>query len=465
KITKNIEDTLAHALPSDDLKALATALNAINPNKAPLSALTEQIESSTEQGLIDANKLRRLVKISQDLQKLHWQLTDGEHGLGRSRLSLAIAPGTLTDWAGHWPDNPFQVPVTIDMNGDTANLAIGLLEGQLRKAIEGVALLRQAHLELKNPDAANRAAKLAILPDWNELSREEQQFCPPLLMLGNDNILTSKTSLNQLLNLNLPIKVILFTDLDIETRRLEPSLLALAQNKAYVLQTSISHTEHFMQGVKEAFAFAGPALIYVYTPSPDRHGFTSENTITRANEAVNSRMFPLFKYNPNAEGVFGSRISLEGNSELDKIWISQQDKPFTPANWALNELRFANYFVSDGEINPSHNTVVDYLADKSKTAFVTKDEQQWQVRPEFLTICKERMQIWRTLQELAGLVTPFTADLETRLTQQVADKHQTELDSLKQEYEAKIKNLRTEMEAEMTARVKSNLMDLAGYSD
>ncbi|MDM8567439.1 4Fe-4S binding protein [Candidatus Halobeggiatoa sp. HSG11] len=461
KITTYIQDILANALPSDDLEILATSLNGIAPNQAPLSALTEQIENTTEQDLIDTNKLRRLVKISQDLKKLHWQLTEGEHGLGRSRLSLAIAPGTLTDWAGHWPDNPFQVPVAVDMNGDTANLAIGLLEGQLRKAIESVALLRQAHLELEKPDVASRTAKLAILPDWNELSREEQQFCPPLLMLGNDKILTSKTSLNQLLNLNLPIKVILFTDLDIETRRLEPSLLALAQNKAYVLQTSISHTEHFLQGIKEAFAFAGPALIYVYTPSPERHGFAPENTVTRANEAVNSRMFPLFKYNPDAEGVFGSRISLEGNPEPEQTWISQDNDFFTPANWALNEQRFASYFVpEDGKTN---HTVADYLAGKNKTAFVTKAGQQWQVRPEFLTICKERKQVWQILQELAGLVTPFTADVEARLTQQVADKHQAELDDLKQEYEAKIEKLRTEMETEMAARVKSNLMSLAGY--
>ncbi|MDM8569772.1 hypothetical protein QUF50_09745, partial [Thiotrichales bacterium HSG1] len=446
KITAEIQNNLANVFPSDDLEALEKLLIS---------------NVSIENEEIDIKRLQRLVKTNQKLRKLKWQLAEGEHGLGRSRLSLVIAPGTMNDWAGRWPDNPFQVPVAIDMNGDTASLAIGLLEGQLRKAIEGVALFQQADLEMKNPDAAVRAAKLSILPDWHELSRTEQQFCPPLLMLGNDKVLTSKTSLNYLLNLNLPIKVILFTDLELETRRLEPGLLALAQNKAYVLQTSISHQEHFLQGIKEAFAFAGPALIYVYTPSPERHGFNPEQTVTRANEAVNSRVFPLFKYNPDAEGVFGSRISLEGNLEPEKTWIYQEDKPFTPADWALGEQRFIHYFVpEDGK-----HTVVDYLAGDSKTAFVTKGEQHFQVRPEFLNVCKERQQIWQILQELAGLVTPFTADLEVRLTQQVAAQHQMELDDLKQEYEDKLAKLRSEMETEMVARVKSSLMNLAGYGN
>ncbi len=460
EITADIKNSLANALPSDDLEALANGLDAINPNQAPLSALTEQIE--TNQSLIDANRLRRLVKISQDLNRLYWQLTEGEHGLGRSRFSLAIAPGTLTDWAGHWPDNPFQVPVAIDMNGDTANLAIGLLEGQLHKSIEDIALLRQAKLELEKPDAASRAAKLAIIPEWDELTKAEQQFCPPLLVLGNDKVLVSKTAINQLLSLNLPIKVILFTDLDINTLRLEPGLLALAQSKAYVLQTSISHTEHFLTGMKEALEFSGPALIYIYTPSPQRHGFNPEHTIARATDAVNSRMFPLFKYNPNATGVFGSRISLEGNPEPEQAWATCESEFVTPADWAKNEQRFTSYFVPN---NASYVSVADYIDSEGKIAFVTKNNESFQVRPEFLAVCKERMQIWQTLQELAGLVTPFTADVEDRLTKQVADKHQAELESLKQEYEAKIAKLQTEMEVEMVARVKNNLMSLAGYKE
>ncbi len=455
KITAEIKNTLANVLPSDDLEALAASLNTINSKQAPLSTLTKQIENS-----LDANRLSRLVKVSQDLNKLHWQLTEGKHGLGRSRFSLAIAPGTLTDWAGHWPDNPFQVPVSIDMNGDTANLAIGLLAGQMQKAIEGIALLRQAKLELKKPEEANRAAKLSIIPEWDELTQVEQKFCPPLLLLGNDKVLVSKTALNQLLSLNLPIKVILFTDLTIDTRRLEPGLLALAQSKAYVVQTSISHTEHFLNGVKEALEFSGPALIYVYTPSPERHGFSPEQTIARANEAVNSRMFPLFKYNPNAEGVFGSRISLEGNPEPEQTWVIDEAESITPADWAINEQRFASYFVPN---NASYVSVADYIANNGKTAFVTKGDERFQIRPEFLAICKERMQIWRTLQELAGLVTPFTEDVETRLTQKIADQHQAELDNLKQEYEAKIQKLQTEMEAGMATRVKNNLLSLAGY--
>jgi pyruvate-ferredoxin/flavodoxin oxidoreductase len=81
-----------------------------------------------------------------------------------------------------------------------------------------------------------------------------------------------------------------------------------------------------------------------------------------------------------------------------------------------------------------------------------------------IAACEERIQAWRTLQELAGLVTPFTKAVESKLKQEISEAHQAELAAQKQEYEARIENLRAEMEAEIADRVKRQLMTLAGYS-
>ncbi|MCK5522869.1 MAG: 4Fe-4S binding protein [Thiomargarita sp.] len=486
KLKATIRNTLANALPTDDLDVLAKGLDTIRPSQTLLAAITEQVEEAAEQDFIDTFMLRRLVKTTQALGELHWQLSKGGHGLGRARFSLAIAPGTITGWAGSWPDNPFQVPVTVDMLGDTAQLAGGLLEGQLREATEGVALLRQARFELEKPEEAARATPELL--NWRDLSKEEQQICPPLLLLGNDDVLEGKgfSGLTRLLSEDLPLKIMVLADLDLNlgtanvagtemavasNSKINLGLLALSQQNAYIAQTSISETTHFLDSVKAAFQFEGPALIYVHAPSPERHGFSPEKTVMQASQAVKARVFPLFRYNPDEKGVFGSRISLEGNPDPDEVWSKEI---MTPADWAAQEQRFAPYFSPLNGNDPAPLPVAEYLeldarGRQKKTPFVSvmsegSEPVRLKVDSALVAACEERFQAWRVLQELAGVVTPFTADVENKLKAQLTEAHQAELAALKQEYEVRIEKTRAEMETEMATRVKEQLMGLAGYN-
>jgi len=371
KIITHIRQSIAEALPTE---VLTDNLNGIS----------DLLDNT--QDLIESSHLRRLVKISQALAKLEWQLSEGEQGLGRARYSLAISGNRLITWAGTWPHNPFQVPVAIDMNGEAAQLASGLLAGQLRATIEDITLLREARQALEQATAPSPSSL-----EWQDLSKEEQQLCSPLLLLGNEEVFGG---MKHLLNTDLPLKIMILNDLG----QNEIGLTALSQSKAYIVQTSIADTQHFMKSIKSALAYAGPALIHIHAPSPEHNGFAPDQTITQANHALKSRAFPLFTYDPNRQGVFGSRISLEGNPDD-----------------------------SDNENIENTHT-------------------------------------WRILQELAGIVTPFTANVETKLKQEIAEAHQAELDTLKQEYETRIEKLQAEMELEMAERVKSKLMNLAGYN-
>ncbi|MEN8129227.1 MAG: pyruvate ferredoxin oxidoreductase, partial [Pseudomonadota bacterium] len=184
-----IRKTLTEALPTDDLDALAEGLDAVQPGQVQLASLTQQVEAAAKSGGVDAARLRRLVGTARQLGDLQQRLSTGIHGLGRAPLGLVIAPGSLSTWAGVFPNNPFQVPVAMDMSGDTPQLAAGLLEGQLREFTTGLALLRQARLELTHPQEAARSSASAGPLGWHDLTREEQQLCPPILLLGNDDSL------------------------------------------------------------------------------------------------------------------------------------------------------------------------------------------------------------------------------------------------------------------------------------
>ena len=273
--------------------------------------------------------------------------------------------------------------------------------------------------------------------------------------------------LSRILAGKLPLKVLLFADLDlgvaggtdngmmlapIEDAGSDLALLTLSRRNSFNAQCSVGFTDHLMAAVQGALNCSGPALIQVHAPSPQRHGFATGQTIERARKAVQSRTFPLFIYDPQAEGVFGSRFSLEGNPDPTKGWFTDDDdRPLTSAGWALGEKRFRQWFVPLAADAADALPLDEFLALPEqardiKKPFVLKSEdggtaQRYQVTDPMVSICEERLQAWRALQEIAGLVTPFTKRIEQQAQEAVMAMHQDELQKMQAEYEARIANL------------------------
>ena len=189
---------------------------------------------------------------------------------------------------------------------------------------------------------------------------------------------------------------------------------------------------------------------------------------------MESRVLPLFLYDPLADGVFGSRLSLEGNPQPLAAWAdSAQDNP-TPASWALAERRFSACFSELRQDPPEAVPLGDYLAldtaaRAGKTPVVDGTAEdgspaRFEVAPDLVRVCTDRQQSWRILQELAGLVTPFTARVEQAARDQVAAAHQTELAALRADYEARIAALQGEILEKTRSEMRARMMQLAGYT-
>jgi pyruvate-ferredoxin/flavodoxin oxidoreductase len=219
--------------------------------------------------------------------------------------------------------------------------------------------------------------------------------------------------------------VLLLAECDLSDDQTDPLLLALAHRNAFVLNASIAHPAQLFEGVSSALTFAGPALINIHAPSPGRHGFAQDATIERAHLAVRSRVHPLLKYDPAQEGIFGKRITLAGNLELDHQWLGDVDgdQPYTPALWAAGESRFEGLAVSD---------------------------DAWGER-------------WATLQELSGVATPFTEAVRDRLESELRQAHQDELAAQAANYEAKLVELKANQSLTQATRLRDRLMQLAGF--
>ncbi len=491
QLKDQIREEIASALPVDNLDALTAGLNQLKSGIVDVGELTSHIETSVEEGNVNAVRLRRLVDLAKALGELHWRLAEGETGLGRSRFGLAIAPGTVAAWAGVFPNNPFQVPVAIDTTGDTAQMAAGLLQGQLREATEAQRLLRAAKLELEQPTGIQQLRDELDGLGWQDLNDQERALCPPLLLVGNDEALAGRgfSQVAWLLKSGLPVKILLLADLGLgldsgdlrdaavassRDPKADLGLMAMAQRVAYVAQSSIAAADHLRQSVREALKYKGPALIHLHVPSPGRHGFSVSQTLQQAELALNSRAFPLFRYNPAAEGVFGSRITLEGNPELNAPWVANEDgTPFTPVQWALSESRFAGRFVPITSEDPAPTALDLWLgleadARQGKTPFIQRPEesgetQRIRVDAELAAEIAERAQSWRTLQELAGIETPFAAAIVQATEERLAKEHEAALAALKSEYQQQSSAQQSGAQAETSAHVREQLLKLAGY--
>jgi pyruvate-ferredoxin/flavodoxin oxidoreductase len=479
-LAKLIEETLSHTLAVEDLGAVSERLRTTSSPRVDLRELAESVGETAGDHSIDTEYLLRLIDLSQRINAAHHNLVSGAHGLGRARYGLAVAGGSAAAWAGAFPHNPFQAPVVIDMTGDAAQIAAGLVEGHLHQTTSLARLLRLARLEIDQPDGMEW--KRAALSDlhWQDLREDELQLCPPLVLLGSDEMLAGQGlgQLIWLLNSGLPVKMLVLSELDFGLReswtndpRAGLGLLALAQRKAYVAQTSIADPAHLGESMLEALGSRGPALLQIYAPSPGRHGFESRQTLELARLAISTRTLPLFRYDPLGEGVFGSRISLAGNPAAgERLSPQDADSPVrTTADWAFLQGRFGMHFEPLAAAAPAPTPIDEWLQledkdRKGKSPYIVAgdgdEEQRYAVAEPVALVAAGCLANWRTLQELAGVVTPFTERVEAEIREAVASEHQAELDAQKQAAETEIREIREQTQAEIAAQIRSRLLAL-----
>ncbi len=471
-----IEEELSKGIASHDFQVIREALDSADKGRTQLSELLSSMERKDDEGAVDAVRLQNLADAAKALKDLEWRLSQGPYDLGRSRLGIVLSDDEHTRGIASFPYNPFQVPAVIDNSGEAVAFTRGLLEGIMRDTLENYQIVRLAELELKMPNQARIEKKYPSIQYWKEMPVEERRKTPPILLIGSNDSLND-LALAKLLDSDLPVKILVLSDIDLSSHeeptldRNELGLLAVGLGKAFVLQTSIAHPEHFAQGLEKALKHDGPALISVYVPSPREHGFATNKSIEQAAHVVESRAFPIFSFDPQGEGVFGLNLSLEGNPDIKFVWKETEEGfTVTPAHWAMTEDRFKKHFAP---VQGASKTVdlLKYLElspaeRKGKIATITvsaENDEKYTVSDAMVTFVEQRMRHWQVLQELSGIVTPFTKQIQEEAEKAVAEQHAAEISALRQDYEARIKQLREEHTAEITQQLRTRLMALAGY--
>jgi pyruvate-ferredoxin/flavodoxin oxidoreductase len=445
ELSKRIRDTLAAALPANDVDALAVGLETLGRGRATLAELAARIEGVVESKQVDVVRLQRLVDVARRIADLSFDLGQRCDGLGRARLGLVLRPDQLTSGLCSFPNNAFRIPVVFDGSFETASLAHGMISGQTQRLVSDFRLLREAQLELDNPTEAALSSPALESLRFDDLTPEQRELCPPLWVVADEAAFDDR-SLVPLLNGSAPVKILLLADPGRSLResfadRDELALLALGSDNVIVAQTSFASPEHLARSLRAVLNHSGPALVRAYAPSPSGEGLDPRLVLDHARLAIETRVFPLFVLDPAASGVFGQRLDLDKNPDPETTWVKGDGgTTLGPEQWLADQGRFADLLASAGVAPEGSHTTLGV------TRFKRARERSWQL-----------------LQELAGVITPFTAKVKEQAEQAVGQAHQAALAALRGEYEQRLATLEAQHTLQIAHRLRDQLLSFTGF--
>jgi len=357
------------------------------------------------------------------------------------------------------------------------------------KMSEGFKAIRLAELELSgNYNPAQHDDFLTYF-GWQQFTDDEWELCPPVVAVGGDGAMydIGFQNLSRALMSGKPIKVLIL-DTQVysntggqactsgffgqvsdmaqygratkgkEEMRKEMGLIGMAHRTTYVLQSSISHPNHMIEGFIQGLKARRPAMFNLYASCQPEHGIGDDMSFDQSKLAVESRAYPLFRYNPDEGTRPEDCFDLEGNPSLDQDWPSytlkyledQSEKtmelPLTFADFAVSEGRFRKHF----RIAPP-DTWNENMVPLAEFIKLPEDEREgcfpylWSVdRNQHLTrllvaepivrSCEERRDFWIMLRAIARVVDnqPTSTEIEANVRR------------------------------ELTGRITANLMQLVG---
>jgi pyruvate-ferredoxin/flavodoxin oxidoreductase len=405
---------------------------------------------------VDPVWLTRVSALIADLENLRWRYTEGEAGRGRAAMGLVNATGCSSVWASTFPYNPYPFPWANHLFQDSPSLAMGVFEGHMAQMAADFRRVREAELELAGAGASAEDRAALEHFDWRQFSDQEYALCPPLVVVGGDGAMydIGFQNLSRALMSGKPIKVlVLDTQVYSNTGgqactsgffgqvsdmaafgaasqgkqevRKELGLLAIAHRTSYVMQGSIAHPSHLIEGFIEGLASRTPALFNCYSACQPEHGISDDAGHAQAKLAVESRAYPLFRYRPGRGATLDAGLDLGGNPAPDEDWPRytlrhrrhgverELDLPLTFADFAATEGRFRKHFRTvppeawhDGMLPLAEYLELAPAAREGRYPYIWHlqpggEPGRLLVSPAMVASCEDRRDFWRLLRGLA----------------------------------------------------------------
>lgn len=456
RLGKQVQLALVHEIDVSDPASIAAVLDDSGDGDMTLAHLAESLEKRTGGEPLDRRWLRRVTRLIGELKQLRWQYQQGTTGRGRSHLGFLNSTGCSSVWGSTYPYNPYPFPWANHLFQDGPSVAMGVFEGHMSKMAAGFKAIRLAEIELAGGQNAEAAEQELTYFNWQQFTDEEWELCPPVVSVGGDGAMydIGFQNLSRAMMSGKPIKVlVLDTQVYSNTGgqactagftsqisdmapfgkvgrgkqeiRKEMGLIGMAHRTSYVMQSTIAYPHHMMEGFIRGLKSRRPALFNLYTSCQPEHGVGDDQSTHQAKLAVESRAYPLFRYDPSAGAAWHEAIDLEGNPARDQDWPTYdlhyqeagRDKvlnlPLTFADFAVTEIRFRKHFrvappeTWNDNLVPLHEFLESAAADREgKFPYIWSIDRQQRlsrllVAEPMVLACEERRDFWKLLRGLA----------------------------------------------------------------
>jgi pyruvate-ferredoxin/flavodoxin oxidoreductase len=479
RLEQHIQQKLMGTVDLGDSSLLDRIMAESGDTDLTMAGIAKKMETAKGSEPIDQAWLRSTTQVLARLKHLKWKYTQGITGQGRANMGMCNATGCTSVWGSTWPYNPYPFPWANHLFQDSTSMAMGIFEGHMAKMADGFKAIRQAELELAGSYDSRQHDEFFTYFTWEQFTDEEWLLCPPVVTLGGDGAMydIGFQNLSRMMASGKPIKVIV-VDTQVYSNtggqactsgfigqvsdmaqygkvwkgkseaRKEIGLIAMAHRTTYVLQGSLANTSQMIEGFIDGLMTRRPALFNLYTTCQPEHGVGDDLGVHQAKLALESRAYPIFKYNPDLGVDPADAFDLSGNPALHEDWPTYQLKyleygqqktlelAMTFADFALTEGRFRKHFrkVPRDAWNDNMMVLADFLLldevdreGKFPYIWAVNREQQLQrvlVAKPIVDSCEERRDFWTMLRALAG-VRPepiVEEDLENRIRHEVVGK-------------------------------------------
>ncbi len=458
-LEQRIRLKVTESMDVGDTRAMIAAVEAAKDGDLTLARLSDRVSAGKPSQPIDPVWMRTVAQTLERLKDLRWRYLEGPSRRGRAEMGMVNSTGCTSVWASTYPYHPYPFPWTSHLFQDSPSVAMGIFQGHMAKMAENFKAVRLAELELSGDYLAEKHDEFLRRFDWHQFTEAEWQLCPPVVSLGGDGAMydIGFQNLSRALMSGMPIKI-LVVDTQVysntggqactsgfisqvsdmapfgqawkgkQEARKEISLLGMAHRTAFVLQGTVAHVNHLLEGYIDGLNSRRPALFNVYAVCPPEHGVGDNATVTQSKLAVESRAYPLFRFDPDAGETFSDSVSLEGNPALEDDWptytlkyrneagvMLTKNLPVTFADFAASEGRFAKQFRK-----APPDTWNDQMLPVSDFLDLAPDEREgrfpfiWAVdaknrlmrllvTEDLVRASEERRRYWRQLRDIAGI--------------------------------------------------------------
>ena len=364
------------------------------------------------------------------------------------------------------------------------------------------AAARIAALEIEdNYDPAIHDSWFASF-DWQAFSDEEMQLVTRVVALVSADYLACDglPSFSKLLGSRLPVHVLTWVraydnpaarpgEGPFDAYRFELAYFGVGHRQVVVAQSSAARHEDLLKGFLCALDSNRTSLHLVNRGTQTKTKKPLLDPWFVASAALESRAHPFLLVNPDAGDHAAERISFGGNPQVDNDWPvekleyrsadgenTEMELAFTFADYALLMPALHEHFrvAPAGFESPDLVTVDEYLKTENEdidhmVPFVWGIDEEGVltrlvVSRALVFACRDRLNYWRTLQELAGVQNFYVEEAIDRIIEEQQAAIEAEREQLKKEHEEELENVRSEAAGEAMGQLVDVLMgaDLSG---